>query len=243
MRKLFCLLLCCLCLWAALQAQRTYVNGYLSDSMTHLPIAGGTINNPLANTHTTTDYKGFFRIEAAPGQLIYVTAPNYRFDTVTFQLLFSDTVAIFLSYTGALLPTVTVTSTYTKYQLDSMRRLTEYTEARGQLVPTFGRRSEGFGLIINLDRTFKKKYRDKASTERLFHRMEQQAYVEYRFSPHLVAYYTGLKGEQLRNFLLRYTPSYTWLRQHPTNEEVLYYLNEKIKEFRRSAPQQKQAAF
>lgn len=243
MRKLFCLLTVCLFLLSALQAQRTYVNGYLRDSMTHLTIPGGTINNAQTKARTTADYKGFFRIEAAPGDLLYATAANYRHDTFTFQLLFIDTVSIFLAPTGALLPTVTVTSRYNKYQLDSMQRLAEFTEARGQLVPTIGRRTEGFGLIINLDRTFKKKYRDKAGAERLFRRLEEHAYIDYRFSPQLVAYYTGLKGEQLRAFLLRYTPSYTWLRQHPTNEAVLYYLNEKIKEFRRSAPSQKQAAF
>jgi hypothetical protein len=234
MRKLFCNIFVLLAATATAQTQSTYVNGYLRDSMTHLPISGGVINNPAANSRITTDYRGFFRILAAPGNKIYASAPNYRYDTITFQLLYIDTVSIFLSPTGALLPGVTVTSKYNKYQLDSIRRLAEFTEARGHLVPTFGRRTEGFGLIINLDRTFKKKYRDKASAERLFRRLEEQAYIDYRFSPHLLTYYTGLKGQQLRTFLLRYTPSYIWLRQHPTNDEVLYYLNEKIKEYRQS---------
>ncbi len=55
------------------------------------------------------------------------------------------------------------------------------------------------------------------------------AYIDYRFSPHVVAYYTGLKGDELRNFLRFYTPDYTWLRQHLSDEDVLYYLNDKLK--------------
>ena len=45
----------------------------------------------------------------------------------------------------------------------------------------------------------------------------------------MVAQYTGLKGDALRDFMYRYTPSYQWLREHPTNEEVVYYISEKLK--------------
>jgi hypothetical protein len=59
--------------------------------------------------------------------------------------------------------------------------------------------------------------------------LEKSAYVNYRFSPYTVAYYTGLKGEKLLAFLHKYTPTYEWLRQHPTQEDVLLYINEKLK--------------
>jgi hypothetical protein len=57
-------------------------------------------------------------------------------------------------------------------------------------------------------------------------------YVNYRFSPNLVAYYTSFKGEKLRRYMELYTPTYEWLRKNPSNEDVLYYVNEKLKAFR-----------
>ena len=32
----------------------------------------------------------------------------------------------------------------------------------------------------------------------------------------------------------RYTPTYEWLRQHTTNDEVLFYINDKLKLFKAS---------
>jgi hypothetical protein len=91
-----------------------------------------------------------------------------------------------------------------------------------------------FGVGLNLDKLFKKKYKDQKKSEKLFVSTEEQAYVNYRFSSQMVADYTGLKDEPLRDFLYRYTPSYKWLRQHPSDDEVLYYINDKIKEYRGS---------
>lgn len=216
-----------------LQAQVQTMNGYLRDSITHFPIRGGTLTNASTGKRVTTGEKGFFRLEAAPNQVIYAMAAAYRYDTLTYSPLFADTVVIYLAPTGSVLPTVTVTAQYNKYQLDSLRRKEAFDEHRKRSLPMVASApSSGFGLTINLDRFFKKKYSQRKRQERTFHKTEEALYVHYRFSPELVAYYTGLKGDELRAFLLRYTPSYSWLRQHPSNEAVMYYLNEKIKDFR-----------
>jgi hypothetical protein len=47
-----------------------------------------------------------------------------------------------------------------------------------------------------------------------------------------VAFYTGFKGDTLRQFLYENSPSYQWLRQHPTNEEVIYYISDQLKLYR-----------
>jgi hypothetical protein len=217
------------------QGQVRTINGYLRDSITHYPISGGTITNATSGKRIQSDERGFFRLEAKANDPLYAVAPAYRFDTLIYSPLFADTITIYLSPTGAVLPTVTVTAQYTKYQLDSIQRREAFEENKGtvmrRVAPT---PSTSFGLTINLDRFFKKKYQRQKQQERTFRKTEEALYVHYRFSPQLVSYYTGLKGEQLRAFMLRYTPSYNWLRQHPSNEAVMYYLNEKIKEFRAS---------
>jgi len=215
-------------------AQPPALMGYLRDSMTLFPIPGGTITNWNNKKKVQTDANGFFRIEAKANDLIYAQADKYHYDTVRTSVLFNDTITIYLPPTGDLLPTVTVTAGYTKYQLDSINRIRTFLETRGHPLNSVSRSNTmGFGIGINLDRLFKDKYKNRKKEEELFERTERFLYVEYRFSPRLVAYYTGLKGEALRDFIYRYTPTYGWLRQHPTNEEVMWYINDKLKEYRK----------
>lgn len=236
MRKLYCLGFLFLVAATTVHAQRSFVNGYLRDSVTHFPISGGFVNNPATNRRIMTDQRGFFRIEAAPGAKLYASATEYHLDTFTVSVLLADTVSVYLAPMGTLLPTVTVTAQYTKYQLDSIKRREEFNKDQGPKMSTVEtHRSQGFGINFNLDRG-KKKYKDQKHAEYVFSRAEEQKYVDYRFSPQIVAHYTGLKGEQLKTFLDRYTPTYEWLREHPSEDAVMYYLNEKIKEFRGTTP-------
>ena len=217
-------------------AQQPLVMGYLRDSMTMYPIAGGTITNWNTKKKTLTDGNGYFKIEAKNNELLYAQAPQYAYDTLRTSILLNDTVTIFLSSTGDVLPVVTISTGYTKYQLDSLSRIRSFLQARGNTLTTVSRpNTSGFGVALNLDRIFKDKYKNKKRQEELFERTERFAYVEYRFPARLVAYYTGLKGDALRDFVFRYTPSYEWLRRHPSNEEVLWYINDKLKEFRKNA--------
>ena len=173
-----------------------------------------------------------FSIEVATNDFLFAYAPTYKYDTVTYAFISADTLAIFLSPLGNLLPEVTVISRFNKYQLDSIRRITSFEENRGNKMQAVASHSAGFGLAINLDKFFKKKYRNQKSSERTMLNIERNAYINYRFSPHLIAFYTGFKGVVLQDFINKYIPGYQWLRQHPTNEDVMYYINDKLKELK-----------
>lgn len=215
-------------------AQEPAVIGYLRDSITLFPISGGTITNWNTKKKVHTDGNGFFRIEAKANDLLYAQADKYYYDTLRVSALFTDTIPLYLSPSGEILPTVTITAGYTKYQMDSIGRIRTFLETRGHPLNSVSRsNSMGFGVGLNLDRLFKNKYKNQKKQEELFERTERFLYIEYRFSAQLVAYYTGLKGEALREFIYQYTPGYEWLRQHPTNEEVMWYINDKLKEYRK----------
>ena len=234
------LLLLLLLLFAAGGARAQWLQGYIRDSVTHFPVYGATITNTGQNEKVQSDEKGFFRIRAVPNDLLYVYKQDYRNDTLRNTALFADTIDFYLSPTGALLPAVTVQARYTRYQMDSMDRKREFEENVGYRSPTVTRPQSGaFGVGISLDRAFKKKEKEKKQSERDYYRNEKGAYVAYRYSPHLVAYYTGMKGEALRQFMNRYTPTYEWLRQHPSNDAVLFYINDKLKLYKAT---QKEAA-
>lgn len=210
------------------------ISGFLRDSVTHYPVVNGTVSNPGRHLKVQTDANGFFRIAVKPNELLYAVASGYRYDTLRYSMLFSDTLTIYLAPTG-MLEGVTVRSGYSRYQLDSLERRKNFELAYGRAPQAVSSAtSGGFGLSLSLDRFFKKKYRNLKKEEVQYKRNEEIAYVQSRFSPQQVAAATGLKGEELRQFLYRYTPTYTWLRQHPTQEELVYYLSDKLKLFRGS---------
>lgn len=213
-------------------AQVRVIYGFVKDSATLYPIVAKA-TNVTKKRSVTTDANGFFKLDASANDFIFISAADHVYDTLNYSLFFTDTITLLLAPSGTLLPNVTVTTRYTRYQLDSIQRITEFQQDRGTTYSTVeGNHGPGFGVTINLDR-FKKKQRDKKKDERVFNMLEKSAYVNYRFSPQIVALYTGLKGAQLQSFIIKNQPTYEWLRLHPTNEDVLYYINQKLKEGKR----------
>jgi hypothetical protein len=229
--RITCLLLL-LFAFCATNAQNTWLSGFLRDSVTHFPVKG-TLTNAATRQQVQTGANGFFRIQASPGQVIYAVAPSYRFDTLKVPTLFADTLVVFLAPTGIMLGNVTVQAQYTKYQLDSIERRQTFETLRGNDLKRVSRANEGgFGVGLNLDRVFKDKYRNQRKKEQFFERREQDAYVDFYFSPHLVAQYTGLKGDALRLFMYRFRPDYEWLRNNHSHDALLFYINNSLKKFR-----------
>ena len=241
MTKPLCIALALIFFSASAHGQQRWISGYLKDSITHFPISGGTISNPATRNKVQTDINGFFRIRVQPNEVLYALAQSYKYDTLRYTILFGDTLTIYLEPAGNILANVTVQARYTRYQIDSMERRATFDQMRGQKLGTVSSdRSLGFGIALNLDRFTKKKYRNQKREEAFFEKTEQIAYINYRFSPQLVASYTGLKGEELRRFMYLYTPDYQWLRQHPSNDDIIYYLNDKLKQFRSAGNKQQQ---
>ena len=215
-------------------SQEGVINGYIRDSLTHFPIAKATVSNVANKLSAVTDDKGFFRVKASLNDQLFVQAKSYQFNTWKYSSLSADTTTIFLSSSDHRMLDVTVTSQYDKYQLDSADRRKAFDESMGRRVKTISKANDlGFGIAINLDR-FKKKHQYQKRDERVFYDLEQMAYINYRFSPNLVAYYTKLKGDELKQFMYKYSPSYAWLRQHPDRGDIILYINDAFKLYKAS---------
>ncbi|HJW16273.1 MAG TPA: hypothetical protein VJ499_04100 [Flavisolibacter sp.] len=233
MFKASCILFCLICIGYYSHAQTITVSGWVKDSITHFPISNGTLVNEKSRAVYKTDVNGLFTMKLSPGDMLLASAPDYHSDTLRYSFLSTDTITIYLSPTGDLLPNVTVSARYNKYQLDSLERRSTFDLMRGNALSTISKnRHEGFGLVLNLDRLTKRKYKDKRKQEKSFENTEEFAYSHYRYPPSMVAYYSGLRGDTLRQFMYEHTPSYQWLRQHTTNEEVIYYISDHLKLYR-----------
>lgn len=220
------------------QAQRGTIWGYLRDSITNEPIALASVTNLNTGKIVMTGNNGRFRIEANNNHILSFAAVGYHFDTITYagRNLLRDTFAVFLSPLARNLGNVTVTARgYNRYQLDSMERRKEFLQGTVDYkIPTVSAGNSGAGIGLNLDR-FSRHEKNKRKAHDFFEANEKEAYVNYRFPASLVAQYTGLKDDALQNFMQQYRPSAKWLRAHPSEEDIVYYINDKLKSyFRRS---------
>ena len=234
-RKLHLLLAGLLLISISTTAQRRLIKGYVRDSITGVPIVNAIISNETSKKLITPDQNGFFSITASRGDFIIINAFNYNFDTLKAAASLPDTLHIQLIRTNEILPTVTVsTQGYNRYQFDSLRRHDAFVSDMGGIgkMPKVSKADNmGAGIGINLDALARKRTKDRNQAYNTFNYLEKQAYIDYRFSPQNVSRITGLKGDSLVSFMRQYTPSYDWLRAHLTNEDIVYYVNDKMKVF------------
>jgi len=217
--------------FTSLHAQ-VWVNGYLKDKLSGTAIANGEVHSSLSNA--LSDSNGFFRIRVTEGDVISVKKFAYRFDTIHFSFHKIDSnLVIYMDPLGSMMKNVTVSTSYSAYQVDSMRRRMAFDESRSKTTFVSKSSHEGFGLQLSLDRFTKSKDKHLQKQKKLFEKTEQWSYIRFRFPDSLVQSYTGLSGDSLRIFMNRYTPSYEWLREHPSKIEVVMYINEKLKLFRK----------
>jgi len=214
-------------------AQKKMKLGYVRDSATHQPLVNVLVTNEDTHTLTHTDDKGFFRVEANDGALIFFNAQNYRYDTLRYGAMTPDTATVNMAPLANELAAVTVTAKgYSIYQQDSAKRRQAFLlDAGSPKMQTISKSNSDAGIALNLDPILKKKDRSKRKAFKTFDEIEQTNYVDYRFSRDIVSGYTGLQGDALSDFMEKYRPTYEWLRDHPADDDVFYYINDKLKEY------------
>jgi hypothetical protein len=229
----FLILSCILLLSATAFGQKKTISGVLRDSINHQPLSRASIRNINNGTVVISKTDGSFLLELSPGQIIAFSANGYFTDTLTISQAVWETglLQIELKPLPSTLVDVVVTGNYTPYQLDSMARRREFLEVVGEnKIPTVSRPNDdkSFGVAVNLDH-FSKKEKRKRNARDLFEITEEEAYINYRWNNEVVAKYTNLQDEALISFLEEYRPSYAWLRKHPQDVDVLYYINDRLK--------------
>ncbi len=126
---------------------------------------------------------------------------------------------------------VSVTAYTNRYSADSLERRNQFLAKVGKnKIAVFSSANSGAGIGFNIDH-FSKYEKNKRKAYKLFEMMEKEQYINYRFSLLLIKKYTQLQNDSLFNFMQSYRPSYKWLRKNSTEEDLKYYINEKLKLF------------
>lgn len=229
--------ICLLLVFCSLFAQAQKKNerwGYLRDSVTKEPIVLASVTNLNTQKTVMTSARGRFKIELKENQVLSFAAVGYYFDTIHYEntYLTQDTLELELSPLTHSLANVTVTARgMSRYQLDSMERRKEFLQdIVNYTIPTVSQANSGAGIALNLDH-FSKHEKTKRKAFSFFESNEKEAYINYRFPASLVTKFSGLKDEALQQFMQQYRPSAEWLRKNKTEEDIKYYINDKLKAF------------
>ncbi len=129
------------------------------------------------------------------------------------------------------LENVTIISSYNRYQNDSVARRKNFLQTVGEnKVNAVGKTNsdKDFGIAVNLDH-FKKAEKNKRRARSLFEITEEEAYINFRWNDSVVEKYTNLSNDELTAFIQKSRPTYTWLRKHTSEEDLLYYINSQLK--------------
>ena len=231
MRIVITLLLCIPAMLAAAQ-KKTVKWGYLRDSATGHPIALASVTNANTGKTVMTASSGRFSIELNAGQILSFAAVGYHFDTLRYDNRYTgqDTLSLVLASLSGNLTMVTVnTKGMNQYQRDSLERRNDFLQdIGGRIIPSVAASNSGAGIALNIDR-FSRREKAKRKAYEFYESFEKEAYINYRFTPAMVHEYSGLKDDALQDFMQQYRPSYQWLRSHTSEEDLKYYINDKLK--------------
>lgn len=183
-----------------------------------------------SGTETMTDSMGYYKLMVNPSDSIYFNFNNKN--SVKYPVLamkdneaFDIAIPVKVNSKYKVLQEVTIfTDTYRE---DSLINRLEYSS----LFDPPQEDNINVSAIVGLFKFRKNKTR-KLTQQRLLEQ-EQEAYIDYKFSPKLITRITGLKGEELKEYRRIYRPSYEFI---VLSSEVQYYqyIIDSAKEFERT---------
>jgi hypothetical protein len=192
-----------------------------------------SVYNQTQRRHQLSDEEGNYRIVAEPGDIVIFSCVGYHADTIAVSAkILNAELPILLDFRPVALQAVTVGS-LSNYQLDSLERRQVYSwiyEQKPQPVVERQRQGDGVGIELNVIPHGSSEVRQRLKLKKRILREEQQHYVNFRFSADYVSRLTHLESDSLKQFMVRYRPTYDFCR-NAANIDILVYINDSFKKF------------
>lgn len=207
------------------------VEGLIFDKDTKQRIGRVLLINKNSGINVFNNSRGEFALTMQPGDQIIAQKEHYFSDTLVYT---GQKVLIFnLKKTSIYIDPVTVVARKTPEQILAERRR-DYDKAYKLADPgsylSVG--PTGAGLSINaIYSLFSKEAKNARRLTNYFQREYEENIVDIRFSKELVKGVTGLEGEPLDNFMVRYRPSYDFVSL-ATHYQMVSYIKSKYEYFK-----------
>jgi hypothetical protein len=216
-------------------AQRLSVEGIVFDKGSRERIAKVHIHNKASGETVFNNLKGEFTIAANSGDVLIFSKEGFYNDTL--QVKGKASVAVYLKSTGIQLSEVKIRDTLMSPEKKYAATKRDYTVIYGPAAnPDFLTTSPYGGAGIGIDALFNalsKKGRNAAHLKEIIERDYKQDVIDYRFNRQFVANVTGLKDEQLTDFMERYRPGY-YMVTTASDYEFIRYIRSSLKRYLRN---------
>jgi len=202
------------------------LTGRVYENKTRIPIAGVSIQNLKSNIFTVTDKNGLFSIRAHVGDLVTFSSFAYETDTLFVKDLGST--EILMDLKGTNLKGVTIRDQQTR--LGSLTAAPTLSPFGGQTV-VYSKDANGNykgGLTMNVFDSHSDA-KKRAKTIQLGKDEELKQKINREFSPETLKDYIPLKGQEMTNFIIMYTP--TMANYNAPEFNFTSYVDSTYKEF------------
>ncbi|HVI48376.1 MAG TPA: carboxypeptidase-like regulatory domain-containing protein [Chitinophaga sp.] len=226
MPKLYCIIPVILLLLASgrIMAQST-LSGTVASTEDSLPVAGVSILNKQTGRSVVGDEHGNFSIAAQRGDTILLKILGY---TPLLYLTKKEKTDVRLFLKPQPLELNPVTVLHYGYLKDSARFREEFRKSFdfrrprwNEVVPMIG-----LGFAVNINALYRalsfNSNRKKDHFKKILLSKEKENYIERIFTPEVVNQLTGLEGDSLSQFMLRYEPTYEFVRNATTYDLYEY---------------------
>ncbi|MCC8410930.1 hypothetical protein LJ707_18465 [Mucilaginibacter sp. UR6-1] len=224
-----------LCVAFNVCAQDKKVEGIVYDKGINDRIARVNIRNLSNGQAIFNNLKGEFSIDAAIGDRLVFSKEGYFNDTV--KITDKKSLAVNLKTTGIQLQEVRINDKLINPEKWMAATRRDYTRLYGPSAnPDLLTTSPYGGAGIGIDALYNALSRSGRNAERLKEVIERdyhQNVIDYRFNRTYVANITGLKDDQLTDFMQKYRPGY-YLVTTASDYEFVKYIRNSFKRYMRN---------
>ncbi len=185
------------------------MQGIVFDAGTRRPIWPVTVVNIRTQEAVLTSENGFYSIHAEQGDKIAFSYVGYKAELRPKPpSVIVATQDVFLTRTETQLQEVKVRlRQYTKFQLDSIERRSIYKLQLQRRPP-----SAFASPVSAIAEKFSKKAKRTYAFQKEFARMEDEKWIDSRYTPELVTELTGITGDTIGHFMYAYPMAYDFAR-------------------------------
>lgn len=224
--KLGLIIILCAIHVSGVLAQGKTVDGIVFDKITKERIAKVNVVDLNSKVSIYNNLKAEFKIVAQKGDMLVFSKEGYFSDTI--KVKDDPTFAVYLKRTSIPLKTVYIQGRFLtpQNQLEVNKQL--YNKAYGSLADhdLISINSNGAGLSIDaLYNMLSRQGRNATRLRGVIDRDYHESIIDARFNNALVASITGLKDQQLTDFMFKYRPGYYFVEEASDYDFIKYIRN------------------
>ncbi len=214
-----------------LRAQTSEIQGIVFDKATGQRVGSVFIKNIESKANTYNNVRGEFGIAVAAGDTLISSKDGFDADTLVYND--QKVLLVYLQRSSIYIAQVDVFARKSPEQVLAQRR-EEYNKAYKLADPgsVFSVGPTGAGISIgSIFNMLSKEGKNARRFTKLMQREYEDNVIDSKFTRELVSSTTGLTGDELRNFMSNFRPSYAFVTM-ATSYELSSYIRSKYEIFK-----------